>query len=142
MRKKITINTKELKQDVNKYLDLVYLDHTDVIVKEKGRLFLIKSLTPPCQYTIDELKDRLKESEADIKAERYYTHEEVILLLKVNDLEDIRYKLSEKIDSPELAQMLLVYIDEIEKSGKRPSSIFDDKDVIEKLIDKRNSFND
>ncbi|MDR3059541.1 MAG: hypothetical protein LBU84_15575 [Prevotella sp.] len=140
MRRKITISPESLKKDIDKYLDLVYLDHTDVIIKKGGRLFLIKSISPPCQYSIDELKYEIEKGIQDVKAGRSYTTEEVGLLLEVEELEDIKKKLFEKIDSPKLAQMLLCCIDEIEQSGAKPSSIFKDKEKIEKLIEKRDSF--
>jgi len=140
MRRKVTISTGSLKKDIDKYLNMVYLDHTDVIVKKEGRLFLIKSISPPCQYSIDELKYEIEKSLEDAKAGKYYTTEEVMLLLEVEKLEDIKRKLFEKIDSPKLAQMLLCCIDEIEQSGAKPSSIFEDKNKIEKLIEKRDSF--
>jgi len=140
MRKKVTISTDSFKKDMDKYLNLVYLDHTDVIIKKEGRLFLIKSISPPCQYSIDELRSEIGKGMEDIKAGRYYTTEEVMLLLEIEALEDIKKKLFEKIDSPKLAEMLLCCIDEIEQSGAKPASIFEDKEKIEKLIEKRDSF--
>lgn len=140
MRKKVTTSTNSFIKDIDKYLNMVYLDHTDVIIKKGGRLFLIKSISPPCQYSIDELKSEIEKGMQDIKAGRSYTTEEVMLLLEVEKLEDIKKKLFEKIDSPKLSQMLLCCIDEFEQSGVKPASIFGDKDIIEKLIEKRNSF--
>lgn len=136
-----SITIQEFKLDTEKYLNLAYLEREDVIINHKGRTYKVQPLTPPCQFTIDELREEVMKATEDAKAGRSYTMEEIRLLLNINGFEIDKQKLLEKIDSPQLIEMIHIFIHELEISDQKPESLFKDKEKIETLLEKKRSFN-
>lgn len=135
-----SITIQEFKLDTEKYLNLTYLEREDIIIKHKGRTYKVQPLTPPCQFTIDELKEEVMKSTEDAKAGRGYTMEEIRLLLNINGFEIDKQKLLEKIDSSQLIEMIHIFIHELEIHDQKPESLFKDKERIESLLEKKRSF--
>lgn len=134
------ITVRELNSNTQEYLDLAYLEHEDILIKHKGRTYKIQPLTPPCQFTIEELRDDILEAMKDVKAGRVYTTEEVMLLAEINTFKTEREKLFKKIDSVKLIEMLNIVIHEFEINNQKPESLFKDKNKIEALLEKKRSF--
>lgn len=138
----ISITIRELNSNTEKYLNLAYLEHEDVLIKHKGRTYKIQPLTPPCQFTVEELKDDVLQAVEDAKAGRGYSTEEVMLLIQIEDLESKKQKLLAKIDSMQLVEMLNIVLNEFETSGQKPESLYKDREKIEALLEKKRSFKD
>lgn len=138
----ISITIRELNSNTEKYLNLAYLEHEDVLIKHKGRTYKIQPLTPPCQFTVEELKDDVLQAVEDAKADRGYSTEEVMLLIQIEDLENKKQKLLEKIDSMQLVEMLNIVLNEFETNGQKPESLYKDREKIEALLEKKRSFKD
>ena len=138
----ISITVRELNSNTEKYLNLAYLEHEDVLIKHKGRTYKIQPLTPPCQFTVEELKDDVLQAVEDAKAGRGYSTEEVMLLIQIEDLENKKQKLLEKIDSMQLVEMLNIVLNEFETNGQKPESLYKDREKIEALLEKKRSFKD
>ncbi len=138
----ISITIRELNSNTEKYLNLAYLEHEDVLIKHKGRTYKIQPLTPPCQFTVEELKDDVLQAVEDAKAGRGYSTEEVMLLIQIEDLENKKQKLLEKIDSMQLVEMLNIVLNEFETNGQKPESLYKDREKIEALLEKKRSFKD
>lgn len=137
-----SITIRELNSNTEKYLNLAYLEHENVLIKHKGRTYKIQPLTPPCQFTIEELKEDVLQAVEDAKAGRGYSTEEVMLLIQIEDLESKKQKLLEKIDSMQLVEMLNIVINEFEINGQKPESLYKDREKIEALLEKKRSFKD
>lgn len=137
-----SITIRELNSNTEKYLNLAYLEHEDVLIKHKGRTYKIKPLTPPCQFTVEELKEDVLQAVEDAKAGRGYSTEEVMLLMQIEDLESQKQRLLEKIDSIQLVEMLNIVINEFENNGQKPESLYKDREKIEALLVKKRSFKD
>lgn len=135
-----SITIQEFKLDTEKYLNLAYLEREDVIIGHKGRTYKLEPLTPPCQFTIDELKEEVMKGTEDAKAGRGYSMEEISLLFNINGFEIDKQKLLEKIDSSQLIEMIHIFIHELEISDQKPESLFKDKEKIEALLEKKRSF--
>lgn len=137
-----SITIKELNSNTEKYLNLAYLEHEDVLIKHKGRTYKIQPLTPPCQFTVEELKEDVLQAVEEAKAGRGYSTEEVMLLIQIEDLENQKQRLLEKIDSIQLVEMLNIVINEFENNGQKPESLYKDREKIEALLEKKRSFKD
>lgn len=136
----ISVTIQELNSNTEKYLNMAYLEHEDVIIKHKGRTYKIQPLTPPCQFTVEELREEVMNGIKDAEAGRVYSMEEMMLLLDIDKLENEKQKLLEKLDSIELIQMLNIVINEFEINDQIPKSLYKDKEKIEALIEKKRSF--
>jgi|GEM_PF-3779125 len=137
-----SITIKELNSNTEKYLNLAYLEHEDVLIKHKGRTYKIQPLTPPCQFTVEELKEDILQAVEDAKTGRGYSTEEVMLLIQIEDLESQKQRLLEKIDSIQLVEMLNIVINEFENNAQKPESLYKDREKIEALLEKKRSFKD
>lgn len=137
-----SITIKELNSNTEKYLNLAYLEHEDILIKHKGRTFKMQPLTPPCQFTVEELKEDVFQAVEEAKAGRGYSTEEVMLLIQIEDLENQKQRLLEKIDSIQLVEMLNIVLNEFENNGQKPESLYKDREKIEALLEKKRSFKD
>lgn len=137
-----SVTIRELSTNTEKYLNMAYLEHEDVLIKHKGRIYKIQPLTPPCQFTVEELKEDVLQAVEDAKAGRGYSTEEVMLLIQIEDLESQKQKLLEKIDSIQLVEMLNIVINEFENNSQKPESLYKDREKIEALLEKKRSFKD
>lgn len=137
-----SVTIRELNTNTEKYLNMAYLEHEDVLIKHKGRTYKIQPLTPPCQFTVEELKEDVLQAVEDAKAGRGYSTEEVMLLMQIEDLESQKQRLLEKIDSIQLVEMLNIVINEFENNGQKPESLYKDREKIEALLEKKRSFKD
>lgn len=132
--KSITINKFRLKPEV--YLNLSCSENRGVIINHKGRLYSIKPLTSPCEYSFDELIDRIEKSEEDIQSGKCFSIEEMSLLLNIQNFQSAKEKLLERIDSIKLIEMLLNFITNLEKANNKPDSLFKDRGKIEAIMKK------
>ncbi len=62
--------------------DILCIDRSEVLEYIRAELHKCLSVrTPPCMYTLEEVKERLKQSEAEILAGKGIPHEEVERIL-------------------------------------------------------------
>ena len=64
------------KDELREMIDMIESEETANRVGKYLKRMLTRE-QPPCQYTIEELKERLEEAEEDFRMGRYYTTEEV-----------------------------------------------------------------
>ena len=64
------------KDELREMIDMIESEETvDRVGKDRKRVLTREQ--PPCQYTIEELKERLEEAEEDFRMGRYYTSDEL-----------------------------------------------------------------
>ena len=64
------------KDELREMIDMIESEETANRVGKYLKRMLTRE-QPPCQYTIEELTERLEEAEEDFRMGRYYTTEEV-----------------------------------------------------------------